>query len=359
MELITVIIPVYNVEKYLSRCVLSVINQTYKNLEIILVDDASPDNCPQICDDFAKKDSRIKVIHKQNEGLGLSRNAGLNVAGGEYVTFIDSDDFITENHIENLYNCIKKHSADAVIGAHTIVSANGAKTEKSLNLNEGAYEEREIINQIVLPLIGTAPEYYNDIQINASCCMNLYNLNLIRKYNLMFISERQAVGEDLFFNLNFFTKSKRVAAINETGYCYFENINSISRKYTPERLERTVGFYNLLCETAKNIGIFDAAKSRIHRSFLMKIRVLMLLIVNSDLTKKAKKREIKNILNHNLVVRILSEYPLNKFIFSMRVFLKLMKRKNTLLVYWLLSFRKTAKSVGVLSQFLKLFGIGK
>ena len=95
-SVISVIVPIYNVEDYLDRCVDSIINQTYSNLEIILVDDGSPDNCPKMCDDYAKKDSRIKVVHKENGGLSDARNAGMKVATGEYISFIDSDDWIGE-----------------------------------------------------------------------------------------------------------------------------------------------------------------------------------------------------------------------------------------------------------------------
>ena len=94
--LISVIVPIYNVEKYLARCVDSIVNQTYKNLEIILVDDGSPDSCPDICDVWKEKDDRIKVIHKKNGGLSDARNAGLDIAQGEYVAFVDSDDFIDD-----------------------------------------------------------------------------------------------------------------------------------------------------------------------------------------------------------------------------------------------------------------------
>ena len=94
-ELISVIVPIFKVEDYLRKCVDSVINQTYKNLEIILVDDGSPDNCPKICDEYANQDSRIKVIHKENGGLSDARNAGMKIAKGEYVSFIDSDDYIS------------------------------------------------------------------------------------------------------------------------------------------------------------------------------------------------------------------------------------------------------------------------
>ncbi|MBR1676980.1 MAG: glycosyltransferase family 2 protein [Clostridia bacterium] len=101
--LISVIIPVYNVEKYLNRCVESILSQTYTNLEIILVDDGSTDSCPQICDEYAKKDARIKVVHKANEGLSSARNYGLDIAIGNYVSFVDSDDYVDLNYIEKLY----------------------------------------------------------------------------------------------------------------------------------------------------------------------------------------------------------------------------------------------------------------
>ena len=92
--LVTVVIPVYNVEAYLDRCVQSVVNQTYKNLEIILIDDGSPDNCPAMCDAWAQKDKRIKVVHKENAGLGYARNTGIEHATGEYICFFDSDDYV-------------------------------------------------------------------------------------------------------------------------------------------------------------------------------------------------------------------------------------------------------------------------
>lgn len=97
---VTVVIPIYNVEKYLNRCIESVAGQTYKNLEIILVDDESPDNCPRICEDWKNRDNRIKVIHKKNGGLGYARNIGIDCATGEYICFVDSDDYIAADMVE-------------------------------------------------------------------------------------------------------------------------------------------------------------------------------------------------------------------------------------------------------------------
>ena len=126
--LITVIIPVYKVELYLERCIESVRNQIYTNLEIILVDDGSPDNCPQICDDYAKRDNRIIVIHKENGGLSSARNSGLDIMTGQYVTFLDSDDFFHNEFVFHLYNLAEKYDADLVKCGY--IKGSGTKFNK-------------------------------------------------------------------------------------------------------------------------------------------------------------------------------------------------------------------------------------
>lgn len=132
-KLISVVIPIYNVEKLIARCVDSVINQTYKNLEIILVDDGSPDACPEICDDYAKKDARVRVIHKQNGGLSSARNAGIAAATGEYITFIDSDDFVNPDYVQTLYTSICEDETSLAISSHRAVYDNGTVIDRSNN----------------------------------------------------------------------------------------------------------------------------------------------------------------------------------------------------------------------------------
>lgn len=111
-SLISIIVPIYNVEDYLNECIVSLLNQTYKNIEIILVDDGSPDKCPQICDEFAQKDNRIRVLHKTNGGLSDARNYGINYARGKYICFVDSDDFVSNDYIEFLYNNLITNNVD-------------------------------------------------------------------------------------------------------------------------------------------------------------------------------------------------------------------------------------------------------
>lgn len=134
--LISVIVPVYKVEQYLERCVTSIINQTYKNLEILLVDDGSPDRCGEMCDEFAKKDSRIRVIHKENGGLSSARNAGLDIINGEYVGFVDSDDWIESEMYKSMLDLILEYKAQIVCCGIKKIDENGNKYLFNDNVNE-------------------------------------------------------------------------------------------------------------------------------------------------------------------------------------------------------------------------------
>lgn len=125
MPKVSIIVPIYNVERYLDRCVQSLLNQTLKDIEIILVDDGSPDNCPDLCNEYARKDSRIKVIHKKNAGLGFVRNSGLDIANGEYIAFVDSDDYVSENMYEQLYNETVAQNFDIVYCGVNAQKRNG------------------------------------------------------------------------------------------------------------------------------------------------------------------------------------------------------------------------------------------
>ena len=148
--LISIIVPIYKVEKYLSICVEKLIHQSYENLEIILVDDGSPDRCPEICDEYQKKDSRIKVIHKKNGGLSDARNAGLDIAQGEYVAFVDSDDYVDERYIDKLYDALNQSNASTAVCGLQIVDENNKVSEQisvTKGVNSEIYTGKEIIKK--------------------------------------------------------------------------------------------------------------------------------------------------------------------------------------------------------------------
>ncbi|MBR2835194.1 MAG: glycosyltransferase family 2 protein [Coriobacteriales bacterium] len=153
LPLISVIVPIYNVEVYLDRCIESICGQTYQNLEIILVDDGSPDNCPAICDAWAERDSRITVIRQENKGVSAARNAGLCAMKGEYFGFIDSDDYILPRYFEHLYGLVVDYNADMALSKFLMIDENGAAVPSELlrtRINAGIYRGKDILEEIFL-----------------------------------------------------------------------------------------------------------------------------------------------------------------------------------------------------------------
>lgn len=201
-ELISVIIPVYKVEEYLDECVLSVIRQTYTNLEIILVDDGSPDNCPRMCDEWATKDSRIKVIHKENGGLSDARNAGLDAAEGQYIAFIDSDDYIKPDMMEKLHSALVTEKAD--------IAACGLQNFGDEHERPWGCEETIGTPEQIYALL------YNDTAYPVAACSKLYKSSCWKTL-------RFPVGkicEDAFTTYQLIHNAQRIVMIPHALYCY-------------------------------------------------------------------------------------------------------------------------------------------
>lgn len=214
--LISVIIPVYKVEKFLDKCVNSVIKQTYKNIEIILVDDGSPDGCPKKCDDWAKKDRRIEVIHKKNAGVSSARNIGIKEAKGEWITFVDSDDWVDEGFIKKLYQVYLNNKSDIVMSSYYRVTNN--KYER-INTSD------DIINVD-----------NNDYLINALNPQTGYgfcHMRIIKreKINNLIFDENLKVTEDALFNIKLARNINNVSFLGEPLYYYRVNNQSVVKKY--------------------------------------------------------------------------------------------------------------------------------
>ena len=220
-DLISVIVPVYKVEEYLNRCVDSIINQTYKNLEIILVDDGSPDNCGKICDDYAKHDKRIKVIHKKNGGLSDARNAGLSVAKGKYIGFVDSDDYISENMYEILYKELVKNKADISICKY--IYFKNIIPEFTTDYEITSYTNIEAI----LELIKIKQRKIQDYAWN-----KLYKRKLFKKIRY----PKNFVFEDIGTTYLLFYEAKKIINIDCILYAYYDNSNSITSNKNPKNI---------------------------------------------------------------------------------------------------------------------------
>ena len=216
----SVIIPIYNTEKYLTRCINSIINQTYKKMELILVDDGSTDDSKKICDKFARDYEMIKVVHQKNRGVSAARNVGLQLASNEYIVFVDSDDWIERETLENLYNVIKHNETDCIV-----FNLKEQVLKKIENKNQTQTWEEEIEKLIITERINSP--------VN-----KVYRNSIIKNNNIKF-DEEISIGEDLLFNIEYFTSSKKIYILNKELYHYeVSNNKSLTKKYKEDKYEQ-------------------------------------------------------------------------------------------------------------------------
>lgn len=247
MKKISVIVPVYNMERYLEKCVDSILNSTYTEMECILVNDGSKDNSAKICDAYAEKDARVKVIHKENGGLTSARRAGFEQATGEYICFVDSDDYIAENMLEVLYQKIEAHAADVCTGGH-YQDDEGKIIEDTFTYPEVCIEENQIFGEYVLPVIGKiyAPGYKN---YPGYVWGRLYRKACIT--DACFVSEREVYTEDDLFQMYLSKQIKKAVFTNEKLCYYRENSNSLTHVYRKNMWEMLKKRHTLVEEFLK------------------------------------------------------------------------------------------------------------
>lgn len=273
--LISVIVPIYNVENYLDRCVDSIINQTYKNLEIILVDDGSPDNCPKMCDDYAEKDSRVKVVHKKNGGLSDARNAGMEVATGEYVSFIDSDDYISLDFYETLLQTMIDNDSDIVECSVVKFYENGKFDEYSDDLKVTSYDTVDALDGLI-----------SENPFKQHVWNKLYKSSVA-------LDIPYAVGklnEDEFWTYQVFGKAKKVTRINKTMYYYFQRNGSImGNSYNIRRLDALEGKMNRQVYIEKNFPtLATKAKVDLYGSCMFAYQSVLKFMSGKDKKKACK-----------------------------------------------------------------------
>ncbi len=215
MKKISVIIPVYNAEKYLTKCLNSIVNQTYTNLEIILVNDGSKDSSLNICYEYKKKDDRIKVINNDNHGASYSRNCGISISTGEYIMFIDADDYIENNFIERLITCNEYETYDLFISCYTDF------------YDKNIFKEKKLIDENILTF-DLKKDYLNIVKYLRTPWGKIYKLNIIKENNIKF-PEDYITAEDQIFNFRYLKYIKKYRFLNECLYFYrHENKNSLS-----------------------------------------------------------------------------------------------------------------------------------
>ena len=282
-ELISIIVPVYKVEKYLEKCVKSILKQTYTNLEIILVDDGSPDKCGQLCDELAKIDDRIKVFHKENGGLSDARNYGVERANGEYIGFVDSDDYIHECMYEELYEAIKKSG--------TSIAECGV-TRVYKNILRPHYEGEDYF--LVLDREGYLKEYLENKRLYGSAWCKLIHKDLAKKIKFPV----GKIYEDAFYTLELLKTVDKYTLISGNYYYYYIRENSITtRPFSSKDMDYIEIMDKIRDYTLSNFPIFKEQLS-IRLSFAY-ISIFNQLLEVDDYKTKKEYKILKDKLKDN------------------------------------------------------------
>lgn len=292
MNKISVIVPVYNVEKYLDNCVESIINQTYKDLEIILVDDGSPDKCPQMCDEWAKKDNRVKVIHKKNGGLSSARNAGIDIAIGDYLMFVDSDDYISYNMCEKLLTRIVQDNTDLCICGVEKVYPDGKESEFS-NIEDG---------------VMTKEEFFDKMEGICGWCWVVAWNKLYKKciFNDLRYPDKK-LYEDEFVIHKIIYKANTISSVGDPLYHYVQRKNSIiSSKYTVNNLDSV----EAMLERCKFFIDNKSKESRIDFCLKYAVAYLYSNFNNQKITDEFKKRYRQLLLEYRIIWKSAKKYKL-------------------------------------------------
>lgn len=320
---ISVIVPCYGVEKYLDRCLSSLVRQSLVDIEIILVDDCSPDKVPLLCDKWAKKDKRIKVVHKQrNEGLGFARNTGLQYATGEYVAFVDSDDFVKEDMFRILFEKSQSSCADVVFCNCVFYKDNMMKTRFDV-IKEQIFIGRHEVDSLLFDFIGPEPSFNHDAKYMISVWHAIYKRELFEKHNIKFVSERQVMSEDLIFEIDYLNKAQKVIYIPDALYYYCDNGSSLSRKLDKKRYDRMKIFLLAVKDRLSQYYKIDNYIIHYYRQQFICLRIIMKTICQVP----EMGIHLKSVVDDPFWQDMLCSYPYKKMDLKHRLFFGCVKNR--------------------------------
>lgn len=320
---VSVIVPVYKAEKYLERCILSILNQTYTNLELILIDDGSPDNSGLICDKFAREDTRIKVIHKDNGGVSSARNIGIDVATGEYITFVDSDDYIDTNMLKDLCDLFSE-GVDLVVSSVTMITKNDTNI---YSMEDRFYTASELMESFCL-------EKFPIITLCAPWC-KLFKRDIIVNNDLSF-NENMSLSEDVVFNMQYLSKIKNIVMTSKNYYFYMrDNEESLYTKFRNSNFADLIKAYEAKLSTASILHCSDSAVTQLKQTFLFSIIATLIRAMHTS-DKTTCIEFLKEISNFDYVKENLQVYKKD---FRKYFIINLILKKHYNIVYNLLRLR--------------------
>ena len=332
---VSAVVSIYNIEKYLHDCVTSLISQTLKDIEIILVDDGATDSSPQIIDAYAEKYANIIAVHKANGGLSSARNEGMKYASGEYVIFIDGDDWLDDSALEEMYSSAKRNNTDVTLCCFYRSRSGQNYTGREMKVakmfqQDTLYETQgEIFENVLFNMIGTDPEAELDVDVHMSVWRCLYRRSMLIEHGCRFKSEREYISEDIIFHLETYPFVHRLSTVAKPLYYYRENDQSLTKKYKADRFDKECFLYSAILERIQKNQFPQKVVLREQRSFIGRARACVIAEVR-DNTKAGffeKRRNIRRILDNVTLHEVLTAYPIHRLKRKLRVVTLFMRYK--------------------------------
>lgn len=325
--LVSIVVPIYKVEKYLTRCVESLVNQTLHDIEIILVDDGSPDQSGEMCDQFASRDSRIKTVHKENGGLSSARNAGMKEAHGKYIGFVDSDDDVELNMYERLAQTAEEHHVDFVMADYKRINKNGSFFVKTLDIDSGYYDRQKIEKDIFPALIMGENLDYGPLLSVWHC---LYRREFLSKINLIFDEQVRWSEDNIFSAIMGYNCHSFYYLKGEALYHYYQNEGSITTSYRKGAWDVYSTMNRHLHDYFDHVTEYDFSRQlKLHMIYY----ACNCISQEINRSKKEAVKGIKNILNSPQLTQAFRDFKLPDVPFKLKVQLQLMKRRQATLLY--------------------------
>lgn len=343
MEKISVIIPVYNAEKYLSICIESILRQTYSNWEAIIVDDGSTDNSKNICEKYSKQDDRIKIFSQTNKGVSATRNFGINKAIGNYIVFVDADDWLESNFLERMFETIEREKAD-------IVQCNFYYAKENENIRRKhivpSYSVRTTIEELQLDILFREYEekkYHKSVGAIRAVWGKLFRTSLIKnkKFN-----EKLDIFEDGIFILNTLQDVKKMILIDEYLYYYRITEDSSNIKYKPNFDQKAIAIIEQIQHS-----IMENNKSKEYEEcfYIMIFEMISTTLekdifnIRNNASKKEKINRLKNLLKNNYCKRTLEKIKIRNLENNQKILYFLLKVKGYIIIYYLYSMKQKIK----------------
>ncbi len=339
---VSVIVPIYNVEKYLNKCVDSLLEQTLKDIEIILVDDGSPDSSGEIADEYQKRYSNIKTVHRKNGGLGPARNTGLENATGDYIAFLDSDDWVQSDMYEKLYAVITKNDADIVVSGHCDFTNNVLVVKKQHPLRGKIYDSVDQIQEVRKNLFGHSPEDIETESFPMSVCMSLYKREMLEKYRLRF---EKILSEDTIFNIGAYKVARKIVFTEYTDYCYRKDEQaSITQTFSLNKKNQFKDFLLRLSELAAKEDDDDCTM-RTKRMTIDYCRLYIRIVGGCRESFNNKRNYIRDFAQDRDIIKLCKGYPVNSLPIQQKIFQKLLEKKCYGLVLILNDLKRMTEKV--------------